>query len=294
MSLSAILFAGMNFLAHLASGHVAWSLVAGSRASIGVLVAVAVARVRGVSFIPRSTPTMWLRSVFGTLSLGCTFYAVGSRAIALGDAVTLVNLSPVLLALMAPIVLHEHAGRRVAMALPLSVAGVILILKPSLLFGGGAAHAGLAFPASVAVFASFFSAFAMMMLRRVGRRESPEAIAMHFGAVAAVSMLLLSIPRLAVPSGIDIVTILGAGMCGGFAQLAMTRAYSLEYAARVSPFGYISVLASTVMGGLALHEWPDRLALLGMVLIVSGGLVVSIAAMRDAGRRKPNLDRLKA
>ena len=78
--------------------------------------------------------------------------------------------------------------------------------------------------------------------------------------------------------------LLAAGFCAGFAQLAMTRAYSLEIAARVSPFGYISVAVSAGLGAVALHEWPDRLAVLGMLLVVSGGLVVTVAGMREAAR----------
>ncbi|MEO6418594.1 MAG: EamA family transporter, partial [Polyangiaceae bacterium] len=140
MSLGAILFAGMNFFVHLSSAHVSWTLVGAVRASMGALVAITVARVRSVSFIPKNTRAMWMRSIFGTCSMGCVFYALGSPSLALGDAATLVNLTPVFLALLAPLVLHERAGRRVLLALPLSVGGVLLMLRPSLLFGGGAAN----------------------------------------------------------------------------------------------------------------------------------------------------------
>ena len=290
MSLSACLFAGMNFFVHLSSVHVAWTLVGAVRAAIGALVAITVARWRSVSFIPKNTLAMWMRSLFGTGAMACTFYALGSPVMPLGDAATLVNLSPVFLAILAPFVLHEHAGRRVFLALPLSVAGVLLLVRPTLLFGGGAANPAMLFPASIALLAALLSAFAMMMLRQVGKTESPEAIATHFSLVAAVAMLLASLPRLSAPSAADLATMLAAGFCAGFAQLAMTRAYSLEIAARVSPFGYLSVAISAGLGAIALHEWPDRLAVLGMLLVVSGGLVVTVAGMREAAR----VDKLNA
>ncbi|MEO6420343.1 MAG: DMT family transporter, partial [Polyangiaceae bacterium] len=156
------------------------------------------------------------------------------------------------------------------------------------LFGGGAANPAMLFPASIAVLGAFVSAFAMMMLRQVGKTETPEAIAAHFSVVAATVMFVVSIPRLSIPALADVLTMLAAGVCAGFAQLAMTRAYSLEIAARVSPFGYISVAASAGLGAIALHEWPDHLAVLGMLLVVSGGLVVTVAGMREAAR----IDRL--
>lgn len=289
MSLSACLFAGMNFFVHLSSAHVAWTLVGAVRATIGALVAITVARWRSVSFIPKNTFAMWMRTLFGTVAMGCTFYALASPVLPLGDAATLVNLSPVFLALLAPFVLHEHSGRRVFIALPLSIGGVLLILRPTILFGG-AANPAMIVPASVALLGALVSACAMMMLRQVGKTETPEAIATHFSSVAAIGMLVASIPRFSIPSFADLLTMLAAGFCAGFAQLAMTRAYSLEIAARVSPFGYISVAVSAGLGALALHEWPDRLAVLGMLLVVSGGLVVTVAGMREASR----LDKVSA
>jgi drug/metabolite transporter (DMT)-like permease len=69
----------------------------------------------------------------------------------------------------------------------------------------------------------------------------------------------------------------GAGVMGGFAQLALTRAYAMERAARVAPIGYLNVVVSAVLGALALHEWPSGRAVAGMALIVAGGLVVTLA-----------------
>ena len=43
--------------------------------------------------------------------------------------------------------------------------------------------------AAVAVSAAFFASIAMMMLRRVGKTENPEAIAVHFSVFAAVVMM---------------------------------------------------------------------------------------------------------
>ncbi|MFI5308502.1 MAG: EamA family transporter, partial [Polyangiales bacterium] len=73
-----------------------------------------------------------------------------------------------------------------------------------------------------------------------------------------------------------------AGLCAGLAQLSMTRAYALEQAARVSSVGYLSVVASALLGALALHEWPTTQGVLGMCLVVAGGLVIAIAGLRDS------------
>jgi len=284
MSVSALLFASMNLTAHVAGAHVPWTLVAATRAGVGALVAALVARSRGAAFVTRATSAMWLRTLFGTISIMCTFFALGSPRLPLGDAATLVNLTPIFLALLAPVVLGERSGTRVVVAISISAAGALLVLRPPLLFGGAAADPGALFPGLVAMTSSLSASFAMMMIRRIGDRETPESVVFHFSATATVVLLALSIPTLSVPSWRDGAMMAIAGVCGGFGQLGMTRAYALEKAARVGPFGYISVVASSAFGAIALREWPSRPTVLGMALVIAGGTVVTVAGVRDMKR----------
>jgi drug/metabolite transporter (DMT)-like permease len=73
-----------------------------------------------------------------------------------------------------------------------------------------------------------------------------------------------------------------AGLCAGFAQLAMTRAYALEHAARVSGMSYLSVVASALFGAVAFGERPGPTAIAGMALVIAGGLLVTFARSQGA------------
>jgi drug/metabolite transporter (DMT)-like permease len=139
--------------------------------------------------------------------------------------------------------------------------------------------------AAVAVLSALCAAVAMIMLRRVGQRESPEAIALHFSLVAAGIFAFFALADPRVPLGVDAVFMVIAGLAGGFAQLALTRAYSLDRAARVGAMGYLSVVASALLGAVALHERPHPLAIAGMALVVAGGLVVTSSARPRATAR---------
>jgi drug/metabolite transporter (DMT)-like permease len=286
MSVSALLFAMMSFFARLSSAHAPWTLVAATRAFVGALVAVLVARMRGVPALPRQSGTVWLRTGFGTLSVLFSFYATTAPDLPLGDSATLLSLAPVFTALLAPYVLRERSGRRMAIALPLCVAGVLLVLRPPFLFGGAAAHPGMAVPAVSAILGALTSACAMMMLRRASSREHPEAIALHFSSAAALVCLLLSLPGLTMPSQRDAAMMLAAGVCGGVAQLTMTRAYALEQAARVAAFAYLGVVASVFLGAVGLDETPSPFAVAGSALVVGGGVVITIAGARERARAR--------
>src|SRR5262245_49041372 len=113
MGVASAFFAAMSLTARLAARTVPWTEVAASRAFVGALVALGVARARGASLVIHDKRRAWIRSISGTLAMVCNFYALGAASIALGDAVTLGSLSGIFLALLSPWLLGERSGRRV-------------------------------------------------------------------------------------------------------------------------------------------------------------------------------------
>ena len=277
MVAAAVLFASMNFFARLASASASWMTVGAVRALVGALVAITVARLRGASLAVKDRRAIFWRSLLGTLSMAATFYALSSRTLSLGDTVTLLNLTPVFLAVLAPIFLRERTSSAVVVALALSLGGVVLVLHPSFSFHDAALTVGPSSGATAAfaVLAAFLSSIAMMLLRRVGPTETAEAISVHFSFFAAGALGLLALSDLRVPSPHAAACMVAAGVCAGFAQIAMTRAYSLELAARVSGMSYLSVVASALLGAAVLGEQPTLGVSCGMALVVAGGLVVT-------------------
>jgi drug/metabolite transporter (DMT)-like permease len=285
MTLAFTLFAAMNVLVRVSSARVPWIEVASVRAIVGALVAVLAARARGVSLVIHDRRLGWARSVFGTGALLCGFYSMGSRGMALGDAVTLQSLSPIFVAVLAPWLLGERGGRRVWLATLVAFAGVALVAGPTFQV---AAHL-----AAIAVLGAFLSAMAMIWLRRLGRgagagaaKESPEAIVAHFSLVAATATTALALPHLRAPDALGALTLAATGVTGGLAQLAMTRAYALEKAARLGPVTYLGVVLSHVGGALLLGESTGPAQLAGTALVVGAGVVLAVAAMRDAQARR--------
>ncbi|MFT3767020.1 MAG: DMT family transporter [Minicystis sp.] len=279
MTLASALFAVMNVLVRLSSAHVPWTEVASARGIVGATVAVLAARARGVPLQIHDRRLSWARSLFGTGALLCGFYSMGSRGMALGDAVTLQSLSPIFVAVLAPWLLGERGGRRVWIATAAAFAGVALVAGPTFHV---AAHL-----AAIATLGAFLSAMAMIWLRRLGRapegaKDSPEAIVAHFSIVAATATTLLALPELRSPGLAGALLLAATGITGGLAQIAMTRAYALERAARLGPVSYLGVVLSHVGGAALLGETTGRVQIAGTALVVGAGLVLAVAAMREA------------
>jgi drug/metabolite transporter (DMT)-like permease len=259
-------FALMNVSARLAGQGASWSEVAAARFLVGALLAWGIARRRGASLAIRDRRTSWMRAVFGTASAVCTFYAITSPRINLGDAATLGATAPIFVALLAPAMLGERSGRAVPAATAVAFAGVALVLEPSF---RSALDVAL-----VATLGAFLYALALISLRRLGGGETHEAVVFHFSLVALVTMAALSVPGRHVPTAHDVAWCLATGITGGLAQLAMTRAYALDRAARVSTLTFLGIVLTHVLAIPVFGERPGWGQAVGAVLVMGAGWLV--------------------
>lgn len=114
MALAQLFFAGMNVCTRLGARDLAWTEIAAVRFLIGAMIAVAIAWHRGSSLRISDGSSAWRRSLFGTVAALCTFYALASSRIALGDAATLSATAPIFVALLSQPLLGERVSGRSA------------------------------------------------------------------------------------------------------------------------------------------------------------------------------------
>ena len=227
-------FAVMNVCTRLGSRHLPWPEIAAVRFLVGALLAAGLASATGRSLRVTDRAGTWRRSIYGTLAAAASFYALASSRIAVGDAVTLGATTPIFVALLSRPLLGERVGRHVALAVLLAFAGVLAIVRPSF---------AIAWPvALVATAGALFYAMALLWLRRIGPGESHEAIVLHFSLVGLGTMVALALPVWRWPDWPGGLALLGAGLGGGGAQLAMTRAYALQRAAPVTAISNLGVV----------------------------------------------------
>ncbi len=273
MLFACVLFTFMSLFVKRATHDVSFLEAAAGRAGFGALTIYAMARARGVSLEVHDRGLQWRRTLAGTISMICGFYAL-SR-LPLGDAVTIGNLTPLMLAVLSPLLLGERSGSSVWIAVVLGLVGV------GMLAGVHLRHPqGLWLGVVAGIAGAFFSSLAMSFLRRLGKRESPEGVSLHFAVWAAVITFVACLPGFRVPTRTALLALVGAGALGGFAQVAMTRAYALDEAARVSAIGYSAVVFSQILGFALLHEVPTTIQLGGAALVVASGVVLAVTRPR--------------
>jgi drug/metabolite transporter (DMT)-like permease len=269
MALAQLFFAGMNVSTRLGARDLLWSEIAAVRFLVGALIALAVAWYRGSSLRISDRPSTWRRSVYGTLAAACTFYALASSRIALGDAATLTASGPIFVALLSGPLLGERVGGRVALAIALGFAGIVAVARPSLT---------LALPvAGIATAGAVFYALAMIWLRKIGPGESHEAVVLHFSSVALVTFLVMALPVWRWPDWNNGLFLLGAGLGGGGGQIAMTRAYALHRAAPVTALSGLGIVLTHLLAIPVFGDRPSFWQVAGSLLVIAATLLLASA-----------------
>lgn len=231
MLAGAFSFAVMGAFTRAARPYCDWQYIAICRSLMAVLIAGLFAVREGTQLVLFRPGILWVRSIAGSLSIMCNFYALSRLPIA--DALTLTNMFPVWIAVFSWPVLGRFPERDVWLGVLCGLTGVLVMQQPYLADGNLGTLA--------AVSGSVTSAIALMGLHRL-RRLAPNAIVFHFSAVSILFLLglLYCVPserpfseHLSIPSR-GILLLIGVGLSATAGQMFLTRAFSSGAAARIS------------------------------------------------------------
>jgi drug/metabolite transporter (DMT)-like permease len=262
MVLGAASFSVMAILAVELRDEVDWQWIAIARAglamSFAALLAIA-ARKRLVFFRPRK---LWMRSIAGSVSLVCGFYAMTHYPVS--EVLTLTNMFPLWVAVLSLPLLGEWPSPDVWPAVLVGIIGVVLIQQPQ--FGGGQ------IAVAAALVSSFTSAVALIGLHQV-RELDPRAVVAHFSGVALACCIgaLFVFPTKHAFS-LDPRTaalLLGVGISATVGQLFLTMAFAAGSPARVSVVGLSQVGFTMILEMLIRHRSFSPLTLVGIGLVVA-------------------------
>lgn len=268
---AALCFAAMGAMAHALGPRCHWMQIALVRALFMYISIVATARVAGVRLVVWRPPVLWVRSLAGTSSLVCSFYALTRLPVA--EVLTLTNTYPIWIILMSWAAFGQRPAARDLVAVGCGMLGVILIERPRL------GHDQVA--ASIALLGAFFAGVALLGLHRL-KDIDPRAVVAHFAGVATVVAGAILAWRSSSGSGTttaaaaalmsDPTTLCllgGVGLTGTVGQVFLTKAYAVGMPSRVAVISLTQVIFGL---GFDLTFWGrgmPPIALVGMALILA-------------------------
>jgi drug/metabolite transporter (DMT)-like permease len=268
MLVAGFLFATMAVFVKLGSEHFGAAEMALYRSLFSLLMVVAIVRMQpGATLRTKHLPAHLIRGFVGSISLIGYFYAITRLPVA--TAQTLNYTSPIFLAIATTVVLRERFSAWLLVAIVLGFAGVAVLLRPTFAVGGEG-------PAIIGLMSGIFSAWAYLSVRTLGRLGEPDWRVLFYFAVVATA---LCAGWQATTSTFHPVTLtnvgllLGLGLCGTLAQLAMTRAYRTGNTLVVGAFSYSTVLFATIATVALWHERFGIQEVLGMAIIAASGVL---------------------
>lgn len=211
---------------------------------------------------------LW-RGTAGTIALFLTFY--GLQHLPLATSITLSYTSAIFMAALSVFWLKERLSVKTWLALSLGLAGIALMLRPSF-------AANLWLETVLNLLVGLFSAFALLQVKDLSQAGEPTGrIVFYFSAVATVlSACVATWVGWTLPTAESLPYLLGVGLAGLLAQLAMTQAYAEGQKFTVASLSYLTIVFSAIYGIAFLGEAIDWLEIVGMITVIGAGILCAL------------------
>jgi len=263
MLASCVWFSAMGLLAHGLKLTCDWQAVAFARSGLATFFAFSLALLAGTRLVFLRPRVLWIRSLAGSGSMIGTFYALTHLPVS--DVLTITNTFPIWVALLSwPLV-----GERPT----LTVWGAVLCAVVGVAVAQNADFSHLEIAHFAALFASFFTAIAMLGLNRLQGIAS-LAIVVHFSAVSCV-FCLAAYFAFDTPVGTshlsdasEVLHLFAVGMTATVGQLFLTKAFRSGSATRVSVVGLSQVVMVMLYEGMVQGREFTVQQVLGTVLVL--------------------------
>jgi drug/metabolite transporter (DMT)-like permease len=284
MLVGSFCFAWMGAAAHALRAHCDWQVIALARSSLPLLFGASLALIGGARLVFVAPGILWVRSIAGSISLVCTFFAL--TVLPPSYVFTLSSTFPIWVALLSWPLYGERPSRQVWLSVFGSVFGVVLM---GLSVPAADVEAS-AFPRWLAVLctliAAFSTAVAMLGLHRL-RHIHPWSIVAHFSGVALLFSLASFFlaahhvnPTSRQPLAETLLLLFAVGATATVGQLFLTKAFAAGPPAKISVVNLTQVVFAMLLDLLFWDRGFNARMLAGMAFVVTPTAWLMIAQTR--------------
>ncbi|WP_242007442.1 DMT family transporter [Luteimonas cucumeris] len=202
----------------------------------------------------------------GVLGIAMMFgFVYGLRTLPLSTAYSITFVSPLLVTAMAVPFLGEKVGPRRWTAIAIGLVGVLVILRPT--------GAGMMTTGGLAILlATLCWAASAITVRLLAQRDSTQAMVFWLMAIMALGAGALSMHEWAAIRAQDAWVIVGIGVTGTLAQIALTEAFRRGEASLIAPLEYTALVWGVLLDVSLWGVLPDAMTWLGAAIIVASGV----------------------
>ena len=269
MIASALCLSLMNLLAKEVSARIPLAEIVFARGIFGVLLNLLLLRQAGVSPWGRRRGLLVCRGLASTGALFAIYADL--KALPLEEATVLQYLYPTFTALLAWVGLREQISKRLIVAIAAGWLGVVFVSQPAALFGGSSALPLV--PVFIGLGGALLSAIAYVNVRALAKSEHPLVVVFYFPLVSLPISIPFVLMHPVLPTGMELLMLLGVGLFSQFAQLFLTVGFKHLPAARATSISYVQVFFAAVWGWTLLGETIDQWELIGALMVMAATLL---------------------
>jgi drug/metabolite transporter (DMT)-like permease len=211
-------------------------------------------------------PRVLARNLCEMGAILCFIVALANMPIA--DATALGQITPLLVLIGASLIFRERISRLAMALMGCGFAGALMVAQPT--------GTGISFYAVLALTNAVLSAVRDLVGRRIGAEVPGMIVAMSAVIVvlvgAAAAHLLLE--DWVVPATRPLLLLGGAGLFLIFGHFFIFMAYRVGPTRLVAPFYYCFTVWAVLSGLAVFGQFPNAMAVLGILLVVASGLAI--------------------
>lgn len=271
LGIALILFSGLVLASHdgisksLTQFYPVLLVAWGRYVSQSVLMTALFAPRMGWSLVRTKRP--WLQFARGlSLVAQSVLFFTALHYIPIGEATAVMFLAPLVVVVLSAFVLKERVSVGVWLSVGCGLLGVLVIVRP----GGDLFTPAVLLP----LIGALFFAIYQLLTRRLSTTDHP-ATSNFLTSVLGALLLSASLPWVwQMPSLRDALLMAALGALATTGHMLLTHAYRFASAASLAPFTYGQIICATLVGMLVFGHTPDVLAMLGMSIIISSGMLL--------------------
>ena len=215
---------------------------------------------------PKNINIQLARSIFLFLSTILFFYAIS--VISLAEALTLAFVSPLIVTLLSAILLKEQVGYRRWTAVIVGFIGAIIVIRPGFNEISLATFAGLG--------TGIAYAFYVIATRKLSSIDSP-LLTLIFTGLSGAIIISIIVPFVWItPNYIQWLFLIGLAAVGTLGHFFLILSLNFAEASKLAPLAYFEIVNNIIIGYYFFGDFPDKWIWLGLIIIVSSGLYISI------------------
>ena len=215
---------------------------------------------------PKNINIQLARSIFLFLSTILFFYAIS--VISLAESLTLAFVSPLIVTLLSAILLKEQVGYRRWTAVIIGFIGAIIVIRPGFNEISLATFAGLG--------TGIAYAFYVITTRKLSSIDSP-LLTLIFTGLSGAIIISIIVPFVWItPNYTQWLFLIGLAAVGTLGHFFLILSLNFAEASKLAPFAYFEIVTNIIIGYYFFGDLPDRWIWIGLIIIVSSGVYITI------------------